>query len=143
MDGMIDQVGLTQDSGWQVGVRKTLPITPEEAWDFLLSRRIVRIWLGALPAFPLQVGSNFRLADGTEVKVTGLKSDSHVHLSFCSPGCQQPSILQVRTIPSGVNTVFAFHEEQLPDREARQERKYHFQQVLDDFECLLNLNQRD
>jgi hypothetical protein len=124
-------------------VRKTLPLAPEKAWDFLLSREIIRIWLGTVPLFPLQVGSSFRLGDNTEVKITVLKPKSHMRLSFHAPGTERPSIVQVRVIPSGENTVFAFHQEQLPDREARQERKYYFQQVLDDFECLLNRADRE
>ncbi|BBB47350.1 SRPBCC domain-containing protein [Pelolinea submarina] len=140
---LTEQVGLTADSGWQVGVRKTLPIAPEKAWDFLLSQKIIRIWLGIIPAFPLQVGSNFNLNDNTQVKITVLKPGSHLRLSYHVPGYERPSIIQVRTIPSGENTVFAFHQEQLPDREARQERKYYFQQVLDDFEFLLNLADRE
>ena len=136
---MAGQVGLTKDSGWQVGVRKTLPIAPEKAWDFLLSKENLRIWLGAVPVFPLRVGLNFQLGDNTAVKITVLKPNSHVRLSFHAPGTEQPSTIQVRTIPSGENTVFAFHQEQLPDREARQERKYYFQQVLDDLEKILGM----
>lgn len=140
---MADQVGLTKDSGWQVGVRKTLPITPEKAWDFLLSKDIVRLWLGEVPPAPLQCGLMFKLSDKTEVKITMLKPNSHLRFSFHAPGTEQPSIIQVRTIPSGENTVFAFHQEQLPDREARQDRKYHYQQVLEDLESLLNLTDRE
>ena len=93
-----EQVGLTKDSGWQVGVRKTLPISPEKAWDFLFSKEIIRVWLGEVPAFPLQVGSNFSLKDDTEVKITVLSPGSHLRLSFRTPGCERPSIIQVRTI---------------------------------------------
>ena len=134
-----EQVGLTKDSGWQVEVRKTLPILPEKAWDFLFSKEIICVWLGEVPTFPLQVGSNFNLNDNTQVKITVLKPGSHLRLSFHAPGYERPSIIQVRTIPSGENTVFAFHQEQLPDREARQERKYYFQQALDDLEKILGV----
>ena len=135
---MADQVGLTEDSGWQVGVRKTLPIAPEKAWDFLLSKEYLRIWLGAIPPVPLQVGTSFQLEDNTTLEITVLNPGSHVRLSFHAPGYEWPSIIQVRTIPSGENTVFSFHQERLPDWESRQERKYYFQQVLDDFESMLN-----
>lgn len=140
---MADQVGLTKDSGWQVGVRKTLPIAPEKAWDFLLSKDIVRLWLGEVPPVHFQCGSMFKLSDKTEVKITMLKPNSHLRFSLHAPGTEQPSVIQVRTIPSGENTVFAFHQEQLPDREARQDRKYYYQQVLDDLESLLNLTDRE
>ena len=83
------------------------------------------------------------MEDNTSVKITVLKPNSHVRLSFHAPGYEWPSIIQVRTIPSGENTIFAFHQEQLPDWEARQDRKYYFQQVLEDFESLLNLSNQE
>ncbi len=119
-------------------MRKTLPIEPEKAWRFLLSNEIVRIWLGATPPMALQPGAPFTLPDGAQVAVTVLKPGSHLRLRYQPPSYPRAAIIQVRIIPSGENTVFAFHQEQLPDRQARQDRKYHFQQALDDFECLLN-----
>ena len=132
------QIGLPRDPGWQVGVRKTLAIAPEDAWEFLLSEKIVRIWLGAKFENTLQAGSVFFLDDGTQINITVFNPGSYLSLLYQPRDYPQPTFLQVCLIPSGENTTFAFHQEFLPDREARQERKFHFQQVLDDFECLLD-----
>jgi hypothetical protein len=134
-----ETVGLTENSGWQVGVRKTLPINPAKAWEFLLSSEMVNLWLGVLPDVQFQRGARFHLEDGTDVKITVLKPNSHLRMRFQPVNYTQPTLIQVRVIPSGENTVFAFHQEQLPDREARQERKYYYQQVLDDLEKILGV----
>jgi hypothetical protein len=130
---LVETVGLTKDNGWQVGVRKTLPIAPDDAWEFLFSEKILRLWLGVSSEVKISRGAQFHLDDGTFVKITTFKPNSHVRLQFQPPGYEHPTIVQVRLIPSGENTVFAFHQERLPDWGARKERKYYFQQALDDF----------
>lgn len=132
------EVGLTQDSGWQVGVRKTLPIALKDAWDFLLSDNIVRLWLGAAQDVRFEQGAEFNLKDGTHIRITVVRPGSHLRLQFQPIDYSQPAIIQVRLIASGQSTVFAFHQERLPDWEARQARKYDFQQALDDFQAILD-----
>ena len=44
-------VGLTKDAGWQIGVRKTLPVALEDAWNLLVSEEGLSLWLGDLPGF--------------------------------------------------------------------------------------------
>lgn len=40
---MTKPVGKTKDSGFQVGVRKTLPVRPVEVWDFITSKHAMTI----------------------------------------------------------------------------------------------------
>ena len=42
----------TKDAGFQIGVRKTLPISIDKAWDFLFSDEGLEIWLGKLMLSP-------------------------------------------------------------------------------------------
>jgi hypothetical protein len=49
-------VGLTKSAGFQIGVRRTLPMTQEKAWELLFSQEGLQIWLGDLSSFPLQKG---------------------------------------------------------------------------------------
>jgi uncharacterized protein YndB with AHSA1/START domain len=122
--------GWTQDSGWQAGMRRTLPIPPEDAWDFLLSPRIVSLWLGESDKAELEKGKEFHLSDETQVKIVVLKPDSHLRLRWKPVDYQRPSTLQVRLIPSGKRTVFAFHQENLPSAQERQKRLDFFRQVF-------------
>jgi uncharacterized protein YndB with AHSA1/START domain len=46
-------VGQTKDVGFQIGARKTLAISPEQAWDLITSEAGLKLWLGDAPDFRL------------------------------------------------------------------------------------------
>ena len=126
------ETGLTKDSGWQAGVRRTLPVKPEAAWDFLLSPDAVRIWLGAAPTLPLAHGAEFKLKDGTRCKITILKPGSHIRMQWQPANYPKPAVLQVRVIPAASGTTFSFHQENLPDADARQQRIAFYENALEE-----------
>lgn len=123
--------GLTKNAGWQIGVRKTLPVALEDAWNLLVSEEGLSVWLGGLSGFEPSEGAEYVLSDGTRGKITVFKQISHLRLTWHPPGWQRPSIIQVRVIPSGKKkTVFAFHQEHLPDQEEREERRAFFKNAV-------------
>lgn len=121
-------VGLTRDSGWQAGVRRTLSIPPEKAWDFLLSPESVCVWLGGKNS--LDAEANFNLPDGTRCEITVFQPASHLRMRWQPPDYAQPAILQVRLLPVGGKTVIAFHQEKLPDAAARKQRLAFYRTAL-------------
>lgn len=121
-------IGLTRDSGWQAGVRRTLPVSPEKAWEFLLSPDSVRVWLGGIN--PLVPEAKFNLPDGTRCEITIFQPGSHLRMRWQPPDYAQPAILQVRLLPAGKNTIVAFHQEKLPDAAARQQRLAFYRTAL-------------
>lgn len=123
--------GLSKDSGWMVGARRTFPVPVEAAWKLVLSDEGMRAWLGDLPGFKLAKGAEFRQPDGTHGRVTVFIPGSHLRLTWRANDYPRPSIIQVRVIPTGENTVIAFHQEHLPDKAARDERGEHFRRALD------------
>jgi activator of HSP90 ATPase len=125
-----EAVGLTKGTGWQAGVRRTLPIRPENAWDFLLSPQAVRIWLGAAPKVKLAAGAEFRLTGDTRCKITVFRPGSHLRMQWQPADYSKPAVLQVRVIPADEKTAFSFHQENLPDAAARQQRIAFYQDVL-------------
>ena len=136
--------GLTKDAGWQIGVRKTLPIGLAEAWDLLFSEEGLRAWLGDLPGFHAVKGAAFELSDGTRGEFTVFKKHSHARLTWHSPGYPRRAITQVRVIPDGEDkTVFAFHQEQLPSEEARKERRAFFKRAVKRIEELVGKRERN
>lgn len=124
-------VGLTRDTGYQIGVRRTLPIPLEAAWETVISPAGLAVWLGE-PDSPLRKGAQYRLADGTQGEVRVFKPGSHIRLTWQPEGWTRASTIQVRVIPtSGDRTVIAFHQEHLPDSAAREDRRAHFRAALD------------
>jgi hypothetical protein len=41
-------VGQTKDVGFQIGVRRTFPVSVNLAWDFLFSDKGLSFWLGKI-----------------------------------------------------------------------------------------------
>ncbi len=56
--------GQTRDTGFQVGVRRTLPLSPEDAWRLVTSPAAVREWLGDGAEVEWERGRTYALADG-------------------------------------------------------------------------------
>jgi uncharacterized protein YndB with AHSA1/START domain len=135
----IRPVGLTQDVGYEIGVRRTLPLSLDAAWRLLTSAEGLGLWLGDLPAADFAPDAAYRLADGTRGEIRVFKPGSHVRLTWQPPGWARPSTIQVRVLPSGARTAIAFHQEHLPDGAAREARRAHFAAALDGLAWLIGL----
>lgn len=123
-------LGQTKDTGFQVGVSRTIPMSREVAWRWIYSPEGMETWLGEGGSFPLKKGQQYRLADEStgEVRVV---SERHIRITFHPESWPRPSTIQVRVEPKGEKTVVSFHEEHLPDESAREERRAHFKAALD------------
>ena len=130
-------VGLTKDAGYQIGARKTMPISLEDAWQRVISPRGLALWLGAGADLTFAKGETCRLVDGTRVIVRVFKPLSHLRFSWQPPGWERTSVIQVRVIPTGEEkTVIAFHQEHLPGPRERETRRAHFQSALSALESM-------
>lgn len=129
-------VGQTADAGFQIGVRRTLPLAHDEAWRLVTSPDGVRAWLGDVPALALEKGARFAAPDGASGEVRVVHPGSHLRLSWQPPGWPRPSVIQVRAIPAGERTTLSFHQEHLPGAAEREARRLHFQSALDTLQRL-------
>lgn len=123
--------GLTRDTGWQIGARRTLAVEVELAWALIVSPAGQELWLGGSAGRELARGLAFDLAGGVSGRVTTFAPLSHLRLTWGPPGWPRPSILQVRTLPSRAGTTIAFHQEHLPGPAEREERRQRFTEALD------------
>lgn len=123
-------LGQTKDTGFQVGVSRTIAISREAAWCWISSPAGMENWLDVGAGFPLEKSQQYRLADGStgEVRVV---SGKHIRITFHPEGWPRPSTIQVRVEPKGEKTVVSFHEEHLPSEQVREERRNHFKAALD------------
>ena len=137
-------VGKTKSAGWQAGMRRTLPIAPDDAWRLVTSPEGVRAWLGKGDAAPLDRGRAYTLADSSSGEVRVLKPGSHLRLTWHPDGWPRPSIIQVRVIPAahGKATI-ALHQEHMPDAAARERRLKHFAAALDELARLAGISEAD
>ena len=136
-------VGLTKDAGFQIGVRRTVDVSPQCAWDILTSNDAVNIWLGDVGELRLEPGASFRTGNGTTGTFRIVKPGSHVRLAWQPPHWSNESTLQVRVLPrptQGRATV-SFHQEKLRDTGQRQQMHRHWLQVLDQLEGLFSTSE--
>ncbi len=135
--------GLTKDVGYQIGVRRTLPIHFEEAWRLLTSTQGVKIWLGETSAFDFSKGAEYLLVDGSSGEVRVFSPNSHLRITWQPGGWPRASTIQLRVIPKGDRTVIAFHQEHLPGPEEREARRSHFASALDKIEHIIQSDRRE
>jgi hypothetical protein len=121
-------VGQTAQSGFQVGVRKTLPFTADEMWSALLSPEGTSIWLGG--QVEITEGASFSLENGTAGAIRVYTPGSHVRLTWQPAGWERPSVVQVRVIPAKTGTTLSFHQEQLDGPATRAVMKKHWEDVI-------------
>jgi len=57
-------VGQTKTVGFQVGIRRTFPISQEKAWELIASEDGLKLWLGESTKINLQPGQKFRTKIG-------------------------------------------------------------------------------
>ncbi len=122
--------GETQDAGFQIGVRKTLPVDVVDAWEFLTSAEGIRLWLGPDADLDFSKDQEYEMPDGTTGQVRIFKHYSHLRITWQPPEWERASTIQVRVIPTDEKTVISFHQEHLPGPQARQDRKEFFRNVI-------------
>jgi uncharacterized protein YndB with AHSA1/START domain len=132
-------VGKTKDAGFQVGVRRTFPISLEQAWKYLTLREGVSIWLGTADNFHLIKGATYQAQGGASGEVRVVNRHENIRVTWQPKQWSQPSTIQVRVIPSGRDkTVVSFHQEKLPDAAAREQMQLHWTSVLDELQKVWN-----
>ncbi|MGE5551557.1 MAG: SRPBCC family protein [Bacteroidota bacterium] len=131
-------VGRTRDTGFAVGARRTFPVSSEEAWRLLISPEGVRIWLGDARGMAFKPGETYTLTNNATGKIRVYQPNHHLRLTWQPPGWAKPSTIQVRVIPNGGRTTIAFHQEHLPDADAREQRRVYYAAALDALEKLIN-----
>ncbi|MFI6575228.1 SRPBCC domain-containing protein [Nocardiopsis sp. NPDC050513] len=134
----MEEVGLTRDAGYQIGVSRTLPLPAERVWRFMTSGEGLELWLGPSPSIELRQGGVYRTADGTEGEVRGFGEGARrrVRLTHRPPGGPETTV-QVRVTPKHGRAVVGFHQERLGGPEERAERREHWKRVMAAVEAAL------
>lgn len=124
-------VGQTKDAGFQIGLRKTFPISADTAWDFLFSNEGLATWLGELMSSDVELNKTYKTKDGIEGKIKILKPLSHVRLTWKKKNWTNVSTVQIRVISAKDKTTISFHQEKLLNSAQRDEMKNHWADIMD------------
>ncbi|TCP52591.1 activator of Hsp90 ATPase-like protein [Tumebacillus sp. BK434] len=124
-------VGQTAEVGFQIGVRRSLPISQEQAWRMLTSPDILKLWLGSVSDLTLEKGHVFRTEEGVSGELRVVKPMEQLRLTWQKPDWSQSSTLQIRLLSKQQNrTTVSFHQEKLADLFVREEMKEKWEDVL-------------
>jgi uncharacterized protein YndB with AHSA1/START domain len=131
------EVGETKATGFQIGMRKTVPSSVESTWRLLTSPEGLEIWSGGGILQEWIPGTDIQFPNGTRGQVRVFKPGSHLRISWQPPGYPRPSLIQIRVLDRGERSVISFHQEHLPDSATREKRRMFFQQAMAELEKLL------
>jgi uncharacterized protein YndB with AHSA1/START domain len=125
------QVGETADSGFQIGVQRTLPFPAPPVWELLLSPRGLAVWLGRTGRLRLAKGARYRTREGASGELRALAPGGYLRLSWQPPGWEKPSIIALRLLEKSGRTAVHFHQERLPDAQAREAMRARWKSSLE------------
>jgi uncharacterized protein YndB with AHSA1/START domain len=123
-------IGQTADAGFQVGVSRTIDSPRRRAWDFLLSPRGLKIWLGNAATLKPAKGTVYRTADGGSGEVRGVKRAERLRLTWKPRGWKRATVVQLYLHPSSGKTSVRFHQERLPGRAERERMRRRWVRAL-------------
>jgi uncharacterized protein YndB with AHSA1/START domain len=131
------QVGQTAESGFQIGVQRTLPYPAPQVWDVLLSPRGLAVWLGRTGRLRLQKGARYRTRDGARGELRSITPGSFLRLSWQPARWEKPSILQLRVQDKDGRAAVQFHQEKLPDARIREAMRARWRRSLEQLAGML------
>ncbi|MED1797740.1 SRPBCC family protein [Brevibacillus porteri] len=137
-------VGQTASTGFQVGVRRTMPITPEQAWAFLTSSEGVRLWLGHVSNLTFREGETFISSEGISGQFRVVKPLRQFRLKWSMKDWEKPSTLQIRLLSDKADrTTISFHQENLDHENTREQMKLHWEEVLNEIRQKVSILERE
>lgn len=124
-------LGETAETGFQMGVRKTLPMSRDDAWRLLVEHP--ERWLGE-GAVSFEKGARYELTGGYGGTVRGqirvVKPGERLRASWHPEPFEAPATLQVTLTEAKSGTTVGVHVEKLADAQARDGVLEHFREIL-------------
>jgi uncharacterized protein YndB with AHSA1/START domain len=120
-------VGETRETGFQLGVQRTVAASLEDTWSVLVSR--MELWLGE-GTVALEEGEQYEVA-GASGEIRVVRPRERLRLTWQADAWPGPATLQLTLAESasGKTTIQA-HLERLPDAEAREAMRARWRQAL-------------
>jgi uncharacterized protein YndB with AHSA1/START domain len=132
-------VGKTKTQGWEIGVRRTFPITTEQAWELLMTTPGLDVWLGEGAELTLKKHAKYETEDGTTGEVRSFREGDLIRVTWQPPQWEFASTLQIRVVPASKGATIVIHHEKLDidNGDQREQMRDRWSGVLDKFETLI------
>ncbi len=126
--------GQTADTGFQLGVQRTIPMNQKTLWRLLFSEAGLAIWLGKTKGISLEPGSTFETIDGTSGEIRRIKPGERIRLQLNGQPITHPITMQI-TLNCPRNTIskttLRFHAEKLHSEKERNTLRKHWNNLFD------------
>jgi uncharacterized protein YndB with AHSA1/START domain len=119
-------VGKTKTQGWEIGVRRTLPISPDKAWELLTTQPGMGYWLGHGVEADFKKGQSFKTKEGAVGEIVSYQIGNLIRMRWQPPEWDFESTLQIRVSPAKTGTTISFHHEKLANGEQREKMRTHW-----------------
>ena len=123
--------GKTRDSGWQIGVSRTVAASVPAVWRLLTTPRGLAIWLGAGVELPTVRGGAYVTDTGVRGEVRSYRRNDRIRITWQPADWSHDSTVQVALEDKGDRTVLRFHQERLADATERERQRAHWMSVVD------------
>lgn len=130
-------VGLTKDQGWEMGLRRTLPIGTGEAWVVLTTQPGLGYWLGHGVTPPFKKGQRYQTDEGTTGDIRSYEEGRLMRMRWQPAGWAEATTLQIRVTPAKTGATISIHQERLASAEQREAMLAHWAGVMEQLERLV------
>ena len=118
--------GLTKDAGWEVGVSRTLPQSPDAVWEFISGPRGLELWLGAGARLTPERGAAYETDEGATGEVRGYRPGDRIRVTY-----GDTTVQVAVSAAGGGRAVLVFHQERMASTEERERQRAHWRRVMD------------
>lgn len=124
-------VGHTKSQGWEIGVRRTFPVTPAKAWETLMSPPGLALWLGDKTPLKLQKGQPYKTQSGTVGEIRSYTEGSLIRMTWEPSEWDFASTLQIRVLPAKTGATISIHHERMHNSDQREAMRQHWTAVIE------------
>lgn len=121
-------VGLTKDTGWQIGVTKVVPFPADLVWHLMIERPY--LWLGDAATLPRTKGEPWQNAAGDSGEMRSFRDDRRLRMTLKPAGRSEATVLQMSVVETPTGASIRMHQERLHSAEEREIQRLHWQRVI-------------
>jgi uncharacterized protein YndB with AHSA1/START domain len=130
-------VGKTKGQGWEIGVRRTLPIKADQAWELLITQPGLGYWLGHDVDLNFKKGEQYKTEEGTVGEIRSYSEGSLIRMTWQPRQWDFESTLQIRVLPTKSGSTISVHHEKLKNGEQREAMRAHWSEVIEKLRGLI------
>ncbi|MBK8023343.1 MAG: SRPBCC domain-containing protein [Chloroflexi bacterium] len=126
-------MGQTRSQGWEIGVRRTVPMSAGRAWGAIMAA-LGLDWAYDPESPPFERGRTFITDDGTRGEIRSFEQGSLLRMKWQPPGWEVNTTLQIRVLPAKKGSTISIHHEWLKDGEMREAMRARWTALLEAIE---------